>query len=77
MLYPPELRGREPVRTSLPVRDSYTKAGVFARGFACRGESRRPDAWLAFPAGSFSRGTGRQIFPSLAPFLLIFRGVGA
>ena len=77
MLYPPELRGRESVRTSLPVRDSYTKAGLFAIAFPCRGESRRPDALLAFPVGPFSRGTGRQIFPSLAPFLLTCKVVGA
>ena len=55
MLYPPELRGHEPVRANLPVRESYTKAAVFARDFACGGESRRPDALLASPVGPFAR----------------------
>jgi len=37
------------------VRESYTKAAVFARDFACGGESRRPDALLASPVGPFAR----------------------
>jgi hypothetical protein len=37
VLYPPGLRGREPLPPILPVGDSYTKAGVFARGFPCYG----------------------------------------
>ena len=59
----------------LPVGETYTKAGVFARGLSCSGESRRPGALLVPPLALLSPGVGRQISP-LAPFLLLHKVVG-
>ena len=60
----------------LPVRESYLKAGVFARGFPCKGKSLRPDALLVLPVTPFSPGRDNRSSPSWHRSCLAIRSWG-